>query len=263
MDMKLESIHAYIDAGIARVTLANGAKGNPLGDVFGRDLLRIATELEARDDVRAVLLTAEGRNFCVGGDLGHFAGQDDLGSAVRSMTTDYHAGLSIMLRLPAPIVSVVHGASAGAGVALGALGDLVVAGASATFTFAYTAIGFSPDGASTWLLPRLIGLRRFQELTLTNRRIDAEEAQRIGLVTEVVEDQALADRGEALAMQLAAGATGAYAKVRALALSTFSNTLEAQLEAEARLLSAQCRTADVVEGINAVLGKRKPEFSGA
>ena len=122
------------------------------------------------------------------------------------------------------------------------------------------------DSTRSWRKPRrvfsLIGLRRFQELTLTNRRIDANEAVRIGLVTEVTPDDGLTARAEALVATLAAGATGAYANVRALALSTFGNTLEAQLEAEARLLSARGRSGDVAEGIAAVLARRAPVFSG-
>jgi 2-(1,2-epoxy-1,2-dihydrophenyl)acetyl-CoA isomerase len=262
VELTLETLRLSIVDGIGRLTLANPDKGNPLGSVFGRELLEAAVALEGAPGLRSVLMCAQGRNFCVGGNLGEFAGQMDLGGAVRKMTADYHAALSTMLRLQAPIVTAVQGASAGAGVALGALGDIVVAGAGSTFTFAYTAIGFSPDGASTWLLPRLIGLRRFQELILTNRRIDAEEAARIGLVTEVVPDESLMERAEGLVMQLGAGPTGAYAAVRALALSTFSNVLEAQLEAESRLLSEQCRTKDVAEGIAAILQKRPAAFQG-
>jgi 2-(1,2-epoxy-1,2-dihydrophenyl)acetyl-CoA isomerase len=209
-----------------------------------------------------VLLTAEGSNFCVGGDLGDFAQQAELSAAVKSMTADYHAAIAKLLRMDAPIVTAVQGACAGAGVALAALGDLVVGAASSHYTIAYTAIGFSPDGATTHVLPRLIGLRRFQELVYTNRRVAADEAVRIGLLTEVVEDDGLLARAETLAGQVAAGPTRAFAATRRLLLATFETGLETQLEWEARLLSEQCRSNDVREGIRAALDRRSPSFRG-
>ncbi len=111
MNMILDTLRLTVDGGIARLTLTNSAKGNPLGPAFGGDLLRAACTLEGRADVRAVLFSAEGRNFCVGGDLGYFASQDDLGATLRAMTADYHAALSILFRLRAPIVTAVQGAS--------------------------------------------------------------------------------------------------------------------------------------------------------
>ena len=130
------------------------------------------------------------------------------------------------------------------------------------FTIAYTAIVFSLDGGSTHILPRVIGLRRFQELVLTNRRVGAEEAARIGLVTEVAQDDALAGRAEALARSLAEGPTRAFAATRRLLLDTFNTPLETQLEWEARHLSEQCRTEDVAEGVQAAVGRRPAQFKG-
>jgi 2-(1,2-epoxy-1,2-dihydrophenyl)acetyl-CoA isomerase len=257
-----ESIRLTIENGIGRLTLTNGAKGNPLGYTLGRELREAAIILDETQGLRVVVLTAEGKNFCVGGDLTVFAAQDDLSSTVKTMTADYHQALSKLLRMDAPIISAMQGACAGAGVALGALADIVLASANSHYTIAYTAIGFSPDGASTFILPRLIGLRRFQELVLTNRRVGAADAAAMGLVTEVVAEEALADRVEALAQQIAAGPTKAFAATRRLLLSTFETSLETQLEWEARFLSEQCRTEDVKEGVAAALGRRKAEFKG-
>lgn len=262
MKLELESLSLTIDAGIARLTLTNGAKGNPLGRTLGRELRDAAIAIGDASDVRVVLLTAEGKNFCVGGDLTVFAAEKNLPAAVRAMTADYHAALSMLLRMDPPIVTAVQGAVAGAGVALAALGDIVIGAADANFTVAYTAIGFSPDGASTYLLPRLIGVRRFQELVLTNRRVLAPEAAAIGLITEVADNDALAARAEELAKLIAAGPTRAYAATRQLVLETFSTSPETQLEHEARLLTELCRTEDVREGVSAVLSRRKAAFKG-
>lgn len=262
MNHEFESLRLTIDARVARLTLINGAKGNPLGRTMGREMRAAAIILDEARDLRVVLLSAEGKNFCVGGDLTVFAGEDNLSAAVKTMTTDYHAALSKLLRMDTPIIAAVQGAVAGAGVALAALADIVVASDSSHFTMAYTAIGFSPDGASTYILPRLIGLRRFQELALTNRRISAAEAASIGLVTEVAADDALIARAEELAQLVAAGPTRAFAATRRLLLGTFGASPEEQMEWEARLLSEQCRTEDVKEGISAALGRRRAIFNG-
>lgn len=262
MTHEFETLRLTIDEGIARLTLTNGTKGNPMGRVLGREMRDAAIILDETRDLRVVILTAEGKNFCVGGDLNVFVAEDDLSAAVKTMTSDYHAALSKLLRMDAPIVTAVQGACAGAGVALAAIGDIVVASATSHFTIAYTAIGFSPDGASTFILPRLIGLRRFQELVLTNRRIAASEAAAIGLVTELAEEDAVMARTEELARIIAAGPTRAFAATRRLLLETYSASPEQQLEWEARLLSEQCRTADVREGISAVLERRPPVFTG-
>ena len=229
---------------------------------MGRELREAAIILDEARDLRVVIMTAEGQNFCVGGDLNRFAGEDDLSSTVKTMTADYHSALSKLMRMDAPIVTAVQGGQRHAGAGAGALGDLVVALATSHYTIAYTAIGFSPDGASTYVLPRLIGVRRFQELALTNRRIAAEEPARIGLVTEVTADDSLAARVEALAARLAAGPTRAFAATRRLLLSTFESSLETQLEWEARLLAEQCRIDEVKEGIQAVLRRRPAVFTG-
>lgn len=262
MIYEFETISLTIKGGIARLTLTNGKKGNPLGPVLGRELRDAAIILDETPGLRVVRLSAEGNNFCVGGDLNVFNGIDNLSAAVKVMTADYHSALSKLLRMDAPIVTAVQGAVAGAGVALAALGDIVIASANSNYTIAYTAIGFSPDGASTYILPRVIGMRRFQELALTNRRIDANEAAAIGLVTEVCADDALQTRADELTARLAAGPTGAFAATRRLLLSTFSSTLETQLEWEARFLSEQCRTDDVKEGIDAALNRRPAIFKG-
>jgi 2-(1,2-epoxy-1,2-dihydrophenyl)acetyl-CoA isomerase len=262
MSTNFEAIALSVEDGLARLTLKNGAKGNALGPVLGRELREAAIILDETRDLRVVLLTAEGRNFCVGGDLTVFAGEQDLSRAVKTMTADYHSGLSKLMRMDAPIVSAVQGACAGAGVALAALADIVIGAASSHYTVAYTAIGFSPDGASTYVLPRVIGLRRFQELVLTNRRVNAGEAAQIGLLTEVVADDALVARAEEVAHLIRQGPTRAFGATRRLLMTTFESSFEAQLEWEARFLSEQCRTGDVREGVAAALQRRKAVFTG-
>ncbi len=257
-----KSVDLKIKDGLARLTLVNGDKGNPLDLEFGKQFKAAAIELHSRSDLRAVLFTAEGKNFSVGGNLLAFADVDDLPTFVRESTSEYHQALGLLMRLNAPIVSAVQGAVAGAGVALSVFADLVVASEDANWTVAYTAIGFSPDGASTFVLPRLIGMRKFQELVLTNRKVKAEEAREIGLVTEVVSASEVQERALALAQQLAEGPTLAFAASRRLLLETSDNTLDTQLAREAEFLSEICNSDDVGEGIAAALERRKADFRG-
>jgi 2-(1,2-epoxy-1,2-dihydrophenyl)acetyl-CoA isomerase len=156
----------------------------------------------------------------------------------------------------------VNGTAAGAGMSLAIAGDLVLAAESASFTMAYTAAGLAPDGSSSWLMPRLIGMRRTQELMLTNRTLSAREAAEWGLVTRVVPDAELQAEAAALAARLAQGPTRAYGVVKSLLAETFSTAYEAQLEHEARGIAAMARTADGQEGIRAFLEKRAARFTG-
>jgi 2-(1,2-epoxy-1,2-dihydrophenyl)acetyl-CoA isomerase len=126
---------------------------------------------------------------------------------------------------------------------------------------AYTRAGLSPDGSSSYFLPRLIGITKTKELMLTNRTLTAPEASRWGLVTEVVPDDQLAARADALATQMVATASGSNGGVKALLLSTFSRGLEEQMELEGRLIAERAESADGREGIDAFLAKRKAEFA--
>ncbi|MNI67554.1 1,2-epoxyphenylacetyl-CoA isomerase [compost metagenome] len=135
-----------------------------------------------------------------------------------------------------------------------------MAAQSAHFTLAYTGLGLSPDGGSTWLLPRLVGLRKAQEMALTNRRVAAGEAAEMGLVTRVVEDDALMVEAEALARKMAESAVHAVGRTRNLLLSSFSATLETQMEAEARAIAEAGRDPESREGISAYADRRPPRF---
>jgi 2-(1,2-epoxy-1,2-dihydrophenyl)acetyl-CoA isomerase len=159
------------------------------------------------------------------------------------------------------LITAVNGVAAGAGFSLAVTGDLVLAAESATFTMAYTAAGLSPDGSSSYYLPRLIGVRRTQELMLTNRRLSADEALQWGLLTEVVDDAELAARVDAVAQRIASGARQSASAVKKLVLMSFTNGLEEQMETEGRLIAECADSADGNEGIDAFLQKRRPEFA--
>jgi 2-(1,2-epoxy-1,2-dihydrophenyl)acetyl-CoA isomerase len=248
--------------GLATITLTRPQQGNALGAQAGRDLRALALACRSHPDVRAVVLRAEGRSFCVGGDINDFSASEDLGAAVKDMVIDFHAAVSMLARMPAPLVVAVQGAAAGAGLSLVCLADIAVAARSATFTVAYTGIGFSSDGGLSYTMPRLVGLRRFQSLALTNRSVSASEAVDIGLITEVVDDDALDAHVDAVARKLAHGPTRAYAAMRRLALDSYGRSLEGQLEQEAIEVSALASSSDSQRAIAAIVAKQRPTFEG-
>jgi 2-(1,2-epoxy-1,2-dihydrophenyl)acetyl-CoA isomerase len=262
--VKFENLLFDLSDHVARITLNRPNAANGIDLALGRDLMQVAIRCDEDPDVRAVLLTGAGKMFCAGGDLKSFASfGDDLPAALKELTVYLHAATSRLARMDAPLVVAVNGAAAGAGMSLAVAGDLVVAAASAKFTMAYTAAGLSPDGSSTYYLPRLIGLRRTQELMFTNRRLSADEALEWGLVNRVVPDEALLDEAGKLAAQLAQGPTRAHGTLKTLLDASFSGTLETQMELEARGIAAMAGTPDGKEGIQAFLEKRRPAFTGA
>jgi 2-(1,2-epoxy-1,2-dihydrophenyl)acetyl-CoA isomerase len=208
-----------------------------------------------------VVLTGAGKNFSVGGDLRfmHDAGED-VADAVYGLASTMHAGIMALAGLDAPVISAVRGAAAGGGMSIAIGADLVLAAESAHFTLAYTAIGFSPDGGSTWTLPRIVGMRRTIELMLLNERLSAARAYELGLVTRVVADDALDAEADALARRLARGPVGAHGAVKRLLRETYKTTYAKQLEDEAHTIAGLAAAPDGVEGVLAFLDRRAPHF---
>jgi 2-(1,2-epoxy-1,2-dihydrophenyl)acetyl-CoA isomerase len=213
-------------------------------------------------DTKVVLLTGAGRFFCAGGDLKAMAASP-LGPRrfVKRIADDLHRAISTFARMDALLIIAVNGIAAGAGFSLAMIGDLVLAAESASFTMAYTKAGLSPDGSSSYYLPRLIGVRRTQELMLTNRRLSAREAAEWGLITEAVPDDDLVARCDALAGEMAGAAKASSSAVKKLLMMTFGNGLEEQMEIEGRIIAACAGNADGHEGIEAFVNKRAPKFA--
>lgn len=258
-----QTLQFSVSDGVATITLHRPDAANAMNLDLVRELLSAAIRCDEDRAIRAVVLTATGKMFCGGGDLPSFAAAGDgVGALIKQITTYLHSAVSRLMRMEKPLITAVNGAAAGAGFSLAIAGDMVLAAESAKFSLAYTAIGVSPDGSSSYLLPRLVGIRRSAELMLTNRRLDAAEAQQWGLVNRIVADDQLVDEAAALARQLAQGPTHAYGMVKKLLTASFDNSLETQMEMEARGIADTAMSADGREGIAAFTGKRKPVFNG-
>ena len=262
--MDYSAIELSVKDHVAHLVLSRPDRANVINADTARDLLTAAIECDENPDVRAVLIRAKGPMFCGGGDLKTFVQHgDDLPAYLKETTTYLHGAVSRLARQSAPVVCAVHGFAAGGGFSLAISSDLVLASQSAKFTMAYTKAGLTPDGSSTYFLPRLVGLRRALELALTNRVLSADEAVEWGLASRVVSDDDLVSEAEALAGSLAEGATWALGSAKRLLHGGFNESLETQMEMETRAIADSVRTHDGREGIRAFVEKRRPEFTGA
>ncbi len=245
------------------LVLNRPASGNAIDVGLAEALGRAAASVRDDAAARVVVITGEGALFCAGGDIRAFVAGESAADAVNAITSRLHPAIEAFAALPKPIVTLVNGPAAGAGLGLALLGDVVLAARSAHFKSAYTAIGLTPDGATSWLLPRLVGLRRAQDLILSNRKVSAEEAERIGMITRAVDDDRLESEGEQLAEQLASSAIGACGAARALLFGSSSHSLHEHLAAEARTIAARAAGSEGKEGIASFLEKRAPDFCRA
>ena len=252
-----------VEDGVAWLTLNRPEAGNAIDLPMARALVDAAIRCQTDVTIRCVVLTGAGRLFCAGGDVGLFASAGEQVPALLSeLAGTLHMALARLARMAKPLLVLVNGPAAGAGLSLAISGDVVLATRSAHFTAAYGAIGLTPDGGMSWLLPRLVGLRKAQEIILTNRRVKADEAEVIGLVTRLVDDDQLRTEGKATAATLTRSAVEAIGAARALLQESFSSGYETQLEREARAISAAGAAAECREGLAAYFAKRTPDFKG-
>ncbi len=251
-------------AGIATITLRRPASFNALDLQMSRDLLDVANICSTDRDVRCVILTGDGdKAFCAGGDIAGFVtAGDDVQRLIQDMTTNLHMAISRFTWMRAPVIAAVNGVAAGAGLSIMAFCDLAIAADTARFTSAYTRIGLTPDGSSTFFLSHLIGRRRAMELYFTNRTLTAVEALDWGLVNRVVPAADLAADVAALARQLADGPTEAHGGIKRMLNLAATNSLETQMEVETRTIVDMAITEDGREGVRAFIAKRKAQFVG-
>ena len=258
-----ETVLCEISEGVAHVILNRPQAANTMDLALATSLAQVALRCERDSAVRAVWISGAGSSFSAGGDLKTFSAQGDgLPDYLREVTTHLHLAVSRFAGLNAPVIAAVHGAAAGGGFSLACGCDIVLAAESSTFLMAYTKIGLVPDGGSTYYLPRLVGLKRAMELALLNRKLSAQEACQMGIVTEVVPDADLMARAEAMAAAFAAGPTGAFGVTKRMLHGAWSESLASQLEIESRAMAAAAATHDGKEGIAAFLGKRAARYSG-
>lgn len=260
--IELDTLKVESEGAVATLTLRRPALGNALNAQAGRDLHEAVAAVANQGDLRVLVLRGEGKAFCVGGDLTEFGAIDDLGPAIDAMVADFHKACAALASLDMPVVAVVHGAVAGAGLALTCLADHVLAASDASFAYAYPGVGFSGDGGVTWLLPRVMGLRAFRDFVAATRPWDASRAAAAGLASQVIDADALEAEADRLVQALANGPTRALGAIRRLALEGLGHGYSDHLAREANEIGRLATQQDAPAAIKAVLSRQAPHFQG-
>ncbi len=266
--MKHSLVRLEVDQGIARVTLDDAKKLNPLSVRIQEDLLSALDQARAVADLRVLVLAAAGRGFCVGADLSEFQTVDLKGGSAGQWLAEGMKRLTnrvaMELRMfPVPVLSVVQGPAVGAGVGLALAADLVIAGESAYFSLPFVpSLGIAPDFGTSWTYPRTLGRARTAGLLLLGDRLSAREAERQGLIWRACADDALASEAEQLVQRLAALPPQAAQEVRAALDHADDHQFAEQLEYERLRQGELVDRPTFVEGVMAFREKRPPRFRG-
>ena len=231
---------------------------------LAEDLLRALTEAAGDDEVRAVLLTGNGRAFCSGADLraGFEPTPEGHPNVQKALHERFHPIIQTLREMPKPVVAAVNGAAAGIGCSFALACDLVVAAESSYFLLAFVNIGLVADGGSSLLIPERVGFARAAEMALLGERVGAGKALEWGLINRVIADQDLMDEANALVDRLAAGPTRSYAGTKRQLNAWQFSRMQGQLELEASIQQELAGSRDFTEGVTAFVEKRDPRFDG-
>lgn len=261
--MNGERVRLDLAGSVATVSLVHATRRNAIDPAFVRELVDVVARATAPGASRAILVRAEGSSFTVGGDLTHFRAAERLPQELEAMIEDFHEALVQLAEARVPVICAVQGAAAGGGLGLVWCADVVIAADDLKVATGFADIGLSGDGGSSWWLPRLVGMRRAQELVFGGRVLSAAEALDWGLVTRVVARAELDAEARRVAERFARGPTAAYAQMRRLLRSGWDVGLRDQLAAELAAMVQSGATGDGREGIAAFAEKRQPDFRGS
>ncbi|NDZ17767.1 enoyl-CoA hydratase [Variovorax sp. WS11] len=262
--MDYVNIDLSVRSGVATLMLNRPHVHNAIDLATAKEMCDVASRLTPDRSVRAIVIAGQGsKAFSAGGDVASFAKDPDTaGLLMRDITGYLHLAISRLAWGNAPVIAAINGVAAGAGLSLVGACDLAIAAEHATFTSAYAKVGLTPDGSSTYFLPRILGIRRTAELYMGGRVLSAAEALDWGLINRVVPAADLQASAQAWAQELAKGPTQAFGGMKRLLMHAFSDTLESQMERETREIAEAANSADGKEGVRAFVEKRPANFTG-
>lgn len=249
---------------VGYLTLNRPKQLNSFNEAMHKEVMSVLKAWSKDSSIRAVVLSAEGRGFCAGQDLGDRvvdpnADSPDLGLSIE---TYYNPLIKLITTMPKPVICAVNGVAAGAGANIALACDLVLAAKSASFIQAFCRLGLVPDSGGTWFLPRVVGRARAMGLAMLGDKLSAEQALAWGMIWQVVEDDALRSEAITLAEHLASQPTYGLSLIKKAINVSADNSLEDQLLLERDLQRLAGRSADYKEGVQAFMQKRTPTYQG-
>lgn len=247
--------------GVCELKLNRPNVFNSFNQTMAFALQKALDECELNDEVRAIVITGEGKAFCAGQDLAE--AMDPEGPELQSIVKDHYNPIIERIRnIEKPIIAAVNGVAAGAGANIALACDITIAKKSASFIQAFSKIGLIPDSGGTYFLPRIIGAQKALALMMTGDKITAEQADQMNMIYKAVDDENFEAEVKTFASTIAAMPTRGLGLTKKAVNASFSNTLTQQLALEEILQTEAGQTYDFREGVNAFLEKRKPEFKG-
>ncbi len=259
-----ETIEFSVDGGLATLTLSRPERLNSLNQQMHKEIRVVLKQVRVDDEIRCLLLTGNGRGFCAGQDLtdrtvSSDSQTPDLG---QSIDKNYNPLIRRLTSLELPVVCAVNGVAAGAGANIALACDIVLAAKGASFIQSFSRIGLVPDSGGTWALPRLVGHSQAMALCLLGEKVAAADAQKMGMIWRVVDDEDLLNEATSIGRELAKGPTTGFALTKRALRASSTNSLDEQLDLERDLQRIAGRTADYAEGVDAFVNKRTPTYRG-
>ena len=255
------NITISISQGVCELKLNRPSVFNSFNQAMAFELQKALDDAESNDEVRAIIITGEGKAFCAGQDLAE--AMDPEGPELQAIVKDHYNPIIERIRaIEKPIIAAVNGVAAGAGANIALACDITIAKKSASFIQAFSKIGLIPDSGGTFFLPRIIGMQKALALMMTGDKVSAEEAEKMNMIYKAVDDENFEQEVKDFALKMAKMPTKGFGLTkRALNLS-MNNSLTEQLAVEEKLQTEAGQTYDFQEGVNAFLEKRQPEFKG-
>jgi len=246
---------------LAVIKLNRPDKLNSFNREMALSMQSVLDKCESDASIRAILIVGEGRAFCAGQDLEEAISSD--GPELRKIVEEhYNPIISRLRKIELPIVAAVNGVAAGAGANIALACDVVVATQAASFIQAFSGIGLIPDSGGTFTLPRLIGWQKASALMMLGDKIKADEAERMGMIYKVFENESFMEESMKVATRLSKMPTLGLGLTKRALNASLTNNLEEQLEIEEQLQTMAGQTFDYEEGVNSFLEKRRPNFKG-
>lgn len=253
-----------IQNAIATITLNRPESMNAMNEALLAELAEVTEAVQHDNQVRAVLLRGEGPLFCVGGDIKFFYDNKDIASDdIKKVVNNINRAVTACLTMPKPVLACVHGSVAGAGLSLILAADLVIAEENTKFTTAYSGIGISPDGAMSYTLPRIVGLRKAMELIMLAEVFDAQKALALGIINYTSSADTLLEKTKKILTRLVSAPTYAFGQIKQQVNQAQQNSLKDQLTLEANSFAQCYATEDFKNGVESFLKKSRPTFKGS